>query len=189
MPRFAAHESRQGSRTLRGETSRPCPTNRRHDATAVKLPPDGCGDASSIEPVRRQDLVVLPAPRDLRDPDLRDAGSRCRHLFGEGREHGVALPAGDVVVVERDDGRAVGDVGEPRAVDVAQPRQRDDARLDPVLGEQLRGVPGGRDHYRAGGNEDSTSFAGRRTVPRPGESSSIAGGSKPSAQRTLTSRR
>src|SRR5581483_1468228 len=102
---------------------------------------DLTADPGGVEAVRAQDLVVAAALRHLRHADLLDARRRLRSLVGERGKHGVALAPGDVVVVERDDLSATGDLCEPRAVDVAEPRERNEARLDPVLGEQVGRVP------------------------------------------------
>ena len=57
------------------------------------------------------------------------------------------------MVVERDDRRVAGDLREPGAVDVAQPRQRDEAGLDAFAREQVGRMPAADDHHRAGGDE------------------------------------
>ena len=112
---------------------------RRSVSTPSQLSAESRCERVRVEPVRAQHLVVRAAGRDALDRPHRATGPAVQR-----GAHRVALAAARDVVVEHDDRRVARDLGEPRAVDVAQPRQRHDRDVaQPIgggdrLGEQDR---------------------------------------------------
>ncbi len=140
---------------------------------------DARGETFLIEPVHVQRLVVLAALGTSSTPTCHARGRLGRPAASAASTASPWPPATkwlSTVTIG-----PVGDLREPGAVDVAQPRQRDDAEPSPSAASRSP-PPRPADHHRPAATKSPSSPCAA-PCRAPGTSSPTSGGSKPRAQR------